>query len=453
MIHMKKIMHHLKYTLALLFAFSSCTIDEVLDPNNPSLEGVLINASKAELQSLVTGLEARHRVYFDNATEMFGSFGREVSPFFASDPRFTSDWLGDGGPETYPDFFGSAGSYLSPYIAVKQANILISSVENTNSVSAQEAAGYIGFAKTIKAYQLIWPLMQQYQNGIRIDVADVFNPGPFLDYQDALQEIRDLLDEAETDLAAAGSEFDFSLKMGFATPTEMLQVNRAIAARLALYAGDYDDALTALGDSFMNLAASNAEDLNVGPVHVYGNSPDLSNPLFYVKDQSTSTILIVHPAVIEDLEPGDERASKFFQRTNLVSNSGIPFQGEYQDNRWASNTSSIPFIRNEELILIYAEAQIFATTGTNDEAENAINIIRSIWGLPDYDATGQTDDEILEEILHQRRYSLWAEGGHRWIDLRRTNKLDAAHVDLRDGGSIITQVERPTSETNWDENN
>ncbi|NJM25889.1 MAG: RagB/SusD family nutrient uptake outer membrane protein [Bacteroidia bacterium] len=63
------------------------------------------------------------------------------------------------------------------------------------------------------------------------------------------------------------------------------------------------------------------------------------------------------------------------------------------------------------------------------------------------------DDEVLEEILFQRRYSLWAEAGHRWIDLRRTGKLDATHVDLRDGGTIIVEVERPTSETNWDANN
>jgi hypothetical protein len=59
----------------------------------------------------------------------------------------------------------------------------------------------------------------------------------------------------------------------------------------------------------------------------------------------------------------------------------------------------------------------------------------------------------MEEILFQRRYSLWAEAGHRWIDLRRTGRLDETHVDLRDGGSIIVQVDRPTSETNWDANN
>jgi hypothetical protein len=448
-----------KYIALTILIATSCQIAEVPDNNNPSVEGVLNDASKPELRSLLLGLEAYHRVYFTNATQMFGSFAREVGPFFASDPRFGADWYGAG---TYPDFFSSNGTYLSPYQAVKQANILIGSVENSNAVTAAEAAGYTGVAKTIMAYQLMWPLMQQYQNGIRIDVADPLNPGPIETYDVALDYIRALLDEAETDLQAAGTTFDFVLKMGFSTPAEFLKVNRAIAARVALYDADYAGALAALAESFMdlNVTSATASKMNIGPVHVYGNSPDINNPLYYVRNAPTNTILIVHPAMVDDLLPGDERGSKFYQRTNIVTYGPISYPGEYQDNRWNTNTDPIPFIRNEELILIYAEAQVFAAAGTNAEAEDAINVVRNTWGLADYDATAQTDDQILEEILFQRRYSLWAEAGHRWIDLRRTGKLDAAHVDLTyDRGdppsstTLISQVSPRASETNWDENN
>ncbi len=69
------------------------------------------------------------------------------------------------------------------------------------------------------------------------------------------------------------------------------------------------------------------------------------------------------------------------------------------------------------------------------------------WGLPNY--TGPTDTEsLLEKILFQRRYSLWAEGGHRWIDLRRTNRLNKNYVDLRDRGNIFSQGGKRTSEIN-----
>jgi starch-binding outer membrane protein, SusD/RagB family len=450
-----------KYILFLIvLIFSACQINEVVDPDNPTLSGVLSNASKPQLRVLVTGLEARHRGYYTNATQMFGSFAREVAPFFASDPRFGNDWYGT---VTYPDFFASNGTYLTPYLAVKQANVLIGSVNNTSSVTAEERSGYLGFAKTIKAYQLIWPLMQQYQNGIRIDVENPLNPGPIVSYNEALTYIRTLLNEAKTDLQAAGTSFDFELTMGFSTPAEFLKVNRAIAARVALYDGDYSGALTALSESFMDrdVTSGTSYKMNIGPVHVYGNSPDVENPLYYVRNAPTNTILIVHPAMIDDMLSGDARGNKFYQRTNIVTYSPIGgIQGEYQDNRWDTNTDPIPFIRNEELILIYAEAQARKATPDFTEAINAINIVRNTWNLSDYIDVTPTVDEILEEILFQRRYSLWAEAGHRWIDLRRTGKLDAAHVDLTyDRGdppsstTLITQVARRASETNWDDSN
>ena len=441
-------------TIALFLAMvplTSCEIPEVVDPNNPSLGSVTNDASKAELQSLITGLEARHRGYYGSATQMFGSFGREVWAYFASDPRFLSHWLGIGISATYPDFFASAGTYVTPYLAVKQANVIIAAAEGSTSLTAQEVAAYKGFAKTVKAHQLLYPLMQQYQNGIRVEVDDPLNPGPIIGYGEALSAIRDLLDEGLQDLNGTGSTLPFSLTSGYAgfdTPSGLASINRAIAARAALYAGDGDAILSALSTSFMDIQG----DLNAGPAHVYGEAPDINNPLFYPFDRSTNTILIAHPALIEDAIPGDNRLDKFAKRdNNPVSNPGLTdsggqqIPGEYQDARWSSNTASIPFIRNEELILIKAEAHVL--TGGTSEAVDAINIIRNAAGIGDYTG-GTSNDELIEEILFQRRYSLWAEAGHRWIDLRRTNKLDAAHVDLRDGGVLFDQVARRTSESN-----
>lgn len=439
-----------------LVALSACELDPVNDPNNPSLGAVTADASKAELQVLVTGLEARHRGYVVNAAQMFGTFGRECYPFFSSDPRFQNDWLGLGGNAvTYPDFFGSAGTYGTPYLAVKQANVLIKAADNSTKLTTEEAYGYTGFAKTIKGFQLLWPLMQQYQNGIRVDVEQPLNPGPRLGYTESLAAIRALLNEGFTDLDKAGGTFAFNLTSGFAgfdTPVEMKKVNRAIAARVALYAQDYPGALAALAGSFMNLAAASSADLNVGPAHVYGNAPDENNPLFYPADLPTSTILCVHPSLIEDALPNDGRvAAKFRQRVNnpvtfatiVDQATGQPIPGAYQDRRWILNISSIPFIRNEELLLIYAEAQ--ARQG--GDAVGAINTIRNIWGVGNY--TGATDTEsLINEILFQRRYSLWLEG-HRWVDMRRLGKL--AEIDLRDGGTIYEQVARPVSEIAWDE--
>lgn len=441
--------------LGLTYA-TSCQINEVVDLDNPTVASVTNDASKPQLQILVTGLEARHRTYFGTATQMYGSFGREVWAYFGSDPRFISEWLGIGktNPEATPDFFGSQNTYNAPWLAVKQANVLIEAAENSTALSTEEANGYSGFAKTIKAYQMIWPLMSMWDNGIRIDVEDPLNPGPFVTRAEALKAIRQILDDGFNDLQAGGSTFSFTLSSGFAgfnTPAGMAQVNRAIAARLALYDGDWQGALNALNASFFSLTG----DFNLGPKHVYGEAPDVNNPLYYPFDRSTNTILIAHPTMIEDALPGDKRVeAKFAKRIlNPVQNPGLrdaagnALIGEYQDARWATNITPIPFIRNEELILIYAEAH--AQQNNAPEAVKAINAIRLKWGLSDY--TGATDtNALIEEILFQRRYSLWAEGGHRWIDLRRTGRLNDTYIDLRDRGIIYTQIARPAAETNWD---
>lgn len=445
--------------LISLLSFTACEIETVTDPNNPSVGSATNNASAVEIQFLITGLEGANRSYYANACQMFGTFGREVWPYFASDPRFLGDWLSS---TTYNSFFGSGGTYTTPYRTVKQANVIIEAANNSTQITAQQASGALGVAKTIKAFQLTWPLLQQWNNGIRIDVEDPLNPGPRVGIdnpQAAFAEILAILDDGLNDLNAAGGTFSFTFTSAFSefsTPAAFAQVNRAIAARVALYAENYGAAASALNASFMDLDvdAASSDKMFAGPVHPYGAPPDAANPLFAPFDQPTARILICHPAWVEDALPDDARINKVAQLVdNIQTNSGLRdadgnlLAGEYQDVRYASQDTDIPFIRNEELILIYAE--VSARQNDAAEAVRAINIVRNTWGVGDY--TGGTSlDELIDEILFQRRYSLWNEGGHRWVDLRRTNRLNADYVDLRDQGGLITSVERPTSEVNWD---
>lgn len=442
---------------ALTFFMSACgvfQVDEVVNPNAPSVEGVLNNASKGQLQNLLTGLEDRHRLYMtgtSNLTAFYGSLGREVYAYYSSDPRFTDDWLGRAGiTEAYPDFFASGRHFNSPYKAIKQSNILIQSVQNTGVLTNQEASGYIGFANMVKGFQYLIPLNGQYQNGIRIDVSETLNPGATLSYDAALAEIRKILDEANSQLGSAGGTFAFGLTAGFDgydTPSGMQKVNHAIAARAALYAKDWSSVLTHLNASFMNLNG----DLMAGPKHPFGNAPDTNNPLFYVKDTDSNPapntqILMVHPSMISDALAGDLRLNKFHLRANSVPPPTLPDPAFYQDNRYNSLTDPISFIRNEELILMYAEAN--AQIGNSSSAIDAINIIRTTWGLANYQGASDLNS-LIDEILFQRRYSLWAEGGHRWIDMRRYDKLN--EIPVESDGTIFTQIAPPQSETKWDE--
>ena len=86
-----------------------------------------------------------------------------------------------------------------------------------------------------------------------------------------------------------------------------------------------------------------------------------------------------------------------------------------------SNTTPIPIIRNEELILLRAEARYFTADQTG--ALNDINLIRTTSGGLALRGPFLNQSDFVTELLKQRRYSLLFEGGHRWIDTRRFGLL------------------------------
>lgn len=450
---------------AIAILATSCnplSIEKFDDPNNPSVGSVTNNATKQQIQYLVTGLESKHRDYVSNVTNGWGSLGREIWLLNSSDTRNMTEWLGIGNFQLNANVFGfgatGGGSYASPYGAVKQANIILAAVANTNNLTETEKKSVTGFSKTIIGYQLMIPANWLYGNGIRIDVKDETNPGPFVSYTAALDHIKTQLDEGYTELSAAGATLPFKLSAGFAgydNPQQLAKVNRAIAARLAVYRKDWAGALAALNLSFMNLTGS----LNDGPKHTYSAGADAVNPLFAALDLSNpGNLRVVSPSTIRDATPGDQRViDKFFKLTTpfIVTTSSVALTGEYQDKRYTSNTLPITFIRNEELILIKAEAEAQLDQTLN--AVQSINIIRNAAKIGVY--TGATDkNSLLREILYQRRYSLWAEpGGHRWVDVRRytgpgllfatmSEQIDASI----DKGVVYTQFPLPQAEVNWE---
>jgi len=437
-----------------LTACNPLQLDEVLDPNNPSLASVETNATKEQVQFLLTGLEASHRNYVVNVSQAWNTFGREIWYLNASDPRFQTDWLGQAGRVPDRAYFGfgttGGGSWAGPYQAIKQADVLISSANGSTLLVETEKKADSGFAKMIQGFQFMIPANFVYENGIRIDVKDPLKPGKFVKYEDALNHIKSVLDQADQDFAAAGSgAFPLKLTPGFAaynTIPNLRKVNKAILARLNAYRKDWQGILTALDGSFMEMGGN----LNAGPSHPFLGPPDGFNPLFYLPNAAVNTIIVVHPSMIDDATPGDSRVTrKFFKRNTpvVVTTDATPLSALYQDARWTTNTAPIPFIRNEELILLKAEAH--ANLGQATEAVNAINIIRNAASIGNY--TGATTrDALINEILYQRRYSLWAEPwGHRWIDARRYNKLNEIPTSY-DKGTIFKQFPHPQAEVNWD---
>lgn len=91
---------------AFHFACNPLEVKELVDPNNPSEASVLNNATRRQVQFLVTGLEQRHKGYVTNICQAWNTFGREVWYLNGSDPRFQTDWLGQAGRVPDAAYFG-----------------------------------------------------------------------------------------------------------------------------------------------------------------------------------------------------------------------------------------------------------------------------------------------------------------------------------------------------------
>ncbi|MBC5993495.1 RagB/SusD family nutrient uptake outer membrane protein [Pontibacter cellulosilyticus] len=432
--------------IALSLVFPSCEIEDIPDPNNPTIESVLENAGIPSLNNLVTGTEAAMRIDIGTYYDDVGVVGREYYRFSGADPRFTSDLLGAGNAVLDNNTFYTTRPWNARYRAVKNANILIASANNTNQITEQQKQGYLGFAKTIKAHQLLMNLTLMNENGIRVNVDDPENLGPVVDRAAALTAIAGLLDEAQAHLQGAGETFPFSLSSGYEDlvntdpkdpfgPDDFLEFNRALAARVAVYRENFSGALQALQGSFLELNTN----FNKGVYYTFSDaSGDIVNPLFIGRN-AKGELRLAHPSFVADATPGDDRLSKVALRDEPATQSGLT--SRYDITVFSSNTDPVPIIRNEELILIYAEAKI--QTGALLDAVSALNIIRTGHGLLPYSGL-VTKDALITEMLRQRRYSLFFEG-HRWIDLRRYNRLGQLPID-RPGDDVWVSFPIPFNE-------
>lgn len=436
-------MKNLKYVyksviLALVINLYACEIEPQVDPNNPSINAVLNNASVTELNNVVVGIEATMRTGYAFYVTSTGTVARELY-LFNADPRNTGDLLGKDGVALDNNTFYLTAPYNNSYRVIKNCNILLEAIENTESISDAQRQGYSGFANTIKAYQLLIVLNMLNENGVRVDVSDPDNLGPFLSKTDGLSAIAELLNQGAAQLEAAGSSFAFDLSSGFTefdTPATFLTFNRAIAARVAVYRERWAEALDYLDDSFLNLNG----DLGRGPKQVFSTaSGDVLNGLYKIPGNN-GDMIVVHPQFVDDAEEGDERIDrKMAEADSPITQDGLT--GTYETRLYAAPNSPIDLIRNEELILIYAEASIQNNQLSN--GENALNIIRNAAGLDDY-AGLSTQGALIDEMLRQRRYSLWGEG-HRFVDLIRYSRINTVPID-RAGDQIFTSFPIPITE-------
>jgi len=212
----------------------------------------------------------------------------------------------------------------------------------------------------------------------------------------------------------------------------------ALLARTYLYTGKYDSAemqATAVinntslyrltGRDTVFLKNSNEAIWQIQPVNIGQNTSD---GLFFIlpssgPNYSSTTYLSNH--LIDSFETGDQRLVDWVNSVT-VPVGGVPttyfYPYKYKVN--APNVAVTEYemvMRLAEQYLIRAEAR--AQQGHLSDAAADLNVVRARAGLGNTGAS--TQPELFAAVQHERQTELFTEWGNRWLDLKRTGKVDA----------------------------
>jgi hypothetical protein len=130
-------------------------------------------------------------------------------------------------------------------------------------------------------------------------------------------------------------------------------------------------------------------------------------------------------------EPGDLRRSAWIDSTNFNATgfTYYPFKyktGPYNASLGAPASEYYMVLRLADMYMVRAEAEVNGATGGAAAAISDLNVVRSRAGLPALSAS-LLQPQIITAVAHERQVELFAEWGHRWLDLNRTGQ---AHTVL-----------------------
>jgi hypothetical protein len=453
----------LALTAAVLGAItiSACRDFDVENLNAPIEDQLTSAPSRAILGRTAVGIQIEAFNDLAGEIQQWGIYGRELYNLLGNDPRETGEEI--SGPQ---DPGGRAGgSWLGKYGAIRTIHTYLAVLRNSPDLTAEtELRASEGFAKTIKAWHLHKLAVRSGATGLPIDTDQPIAapPAPLVTSAAAMEAASDLLDEALADLQAGGTSFPFTFVpgyTGFTTPPTFARFNRALAAKVLVHRATLEGCTTCWAEAATAIAASFITTdslpgtLSRGVYYSYtGVAGELLNP---ITEPLTSNRYWVHPSVVTgaQLQPGGEPDLRLTRkvanagRTRTLNNLvGTHKPILYNNADLSPNTGAdIPWITNEELILLRAE--IRWNTGDKLGAISDINLIRQHAGglAPSTLTIASSDDAFITELLYNRLYSLLWSQGTRWIDARRYDRLATLPID-RTGDVVHPHMLIPASE-------
>jgi hypothetical protein len=339
------------------------------------------------------------------------------------------------------------------YLHIFTCNAAIEGVSNTTSLSPNVKQQILGEAKFMRA------LFYFYLASLYGDVPLILTTNYETNRSVARASQEQVYQQTITDLKEAQDLLSAEYLTAGLTGTTMERVRptkwaaAALLARVYLYTEEWPMAesmatvvinnssfysLPSLDEVF--LSNSNEAIWQLQPVNAGWNTEDAKLFIIPPTGPNSSNTVYLSNDLLNSFEAGDNRRESWIG--SVTVNGDIyyyPFK--YKANvEFDPVTEYLMVLRLGEQYLIRAEAR--ARQGNLAMAAADLNMIRARAGLPPL--TAGTQQALLAAILHERRVELFTEWGHRWMDLKRTNSIDAVMslVTPKKGGRAWNPIQK-----------
>lgn len=321
--------------------------------------------------------------------------------------------------------------WKSAYKGIFNANALIEGVKTATSKEFTQAyrKRVLGEALAVRAmgYFYLVNLFGKIPLALSIDYNDTQklpSASPDVVYQQIIND----LEEASGYLS---ENYD-------GNNTERIRINKwyvkAMLARVYLFTKNYGKAWQYANDVIGRTDLFQLENLNT----VFSISS--REVIFQLKQNNISGTLgnatpeqyamagrYLTPSLMNAFEAGDNRKTAW---TEAVVGGPYTPSGFYPAKYKINSTNRVingyrseyyVVMRLAEMYLVRAEANMLQGAGNKNAVIDDLNAIRKRAGLKELPYT-LTDQQVTDAIAHERQTELFAEWGHRWLDLKRTGK-------------------------------
>lgn len=427
---MKKNINISLISLLLLVAMSCKKLIEVpTPPNQLTTDKVFIDSSS--VQAVTANLYTQLNTVDANFVIPSGIYTDELvtANIDATSQEFTNSTLTTLNSKVL-------SIWQNLYVTIYKANSLILGLQQKTSIQDSVKKQCLGEAEFIRAY-CHFMLTNIYGDVPLITTTDV-SANQLAARTPASEVYRQVIADLKDAVRLLGPQYPGD--------GEKVRANKwaaaALLAKVYLFTGDFSGAAMQSGD-VINSGIYSLTDLN----NVFlANSSEAILQLWNANGYSTlNTVPFsgkptyqVTSSLFNAFETNDQRQTSWIG-SRIVSGITYYFPFKYKQRTPTAGTNAeySMYFRLAEQYLIRAEAEANGASGGLPAAISDLNVIRARAGLPGY--TGAADKtSVLSAIWHERRIELFAEGGNRFFDLKRTGGIDSAM-------SLIKPLWRPAA--------